>query len=105
MRQQTGIGIMSPYLLKSDVEAWAYCLMPNHVHLILVPADPDGLACPRGAHVRRANPRSCTASKSVRSGIGTAKPPRLASLNQTRPASRKPRVTLSGTRYQTSLTP
>jgi putative transposase len=22
---------------------WAYCLMPNHVHLIVVPADPDGL--------------------------------------------------------------
>lgn len=22
---------------------WGYCLMPNHVHLILVPADPDGL--------------------------------------------------------------
>lgn len=25
------------------VEAWAWCLMPNHVHLILVPADADGL--------------------------------------------------------------
>jgi putative transposase len=24
---------------------WAYCLMPNHVHLILVPADEDGLRC------------------------------------------------------------
>lgn len=22
---------------------WAYCLMPNHVHLVLVPSDPDGL--------------------------------------------------------------
>ena len=22
---------------------WAYCLMPNHVHLIVVPSDPDGL--------------------------------------------------------------
>lgn len=27
----------------SGVEVWAYCLMPNHVHLILVPADEDGL--------------------------------------------------------------
>ena len=22
---------------------WAWCLMPNHVHLVLVPADEDGL--------------------------------------------------------------
>jgi putative transposase len=27
----------------ADVEVWAWCLMPNHVHLILVPADADGL--------------------------------------------------------------
>ena len=29
---------------KAAVECWAYCLMPNHVHLILVPATADGLA-------------------------------------------------------------
>jgi len=30
---------------KAGVEVWAYCLMPNHVHLILTPtrADPDFL--------------------------------------------------------------
>ncbi len=27
----------------ADVEIWAWCLMPNHVHLILVPSDADGL--------------------------------------------------------------
>jgi putative transposase len=27
----------------ATVEIWAWCLMPNHVHLILVPADADGL--------------------------------------------------------------
>ena len=27
----------------ADVEVWAWCLMPNHVHLILVPQDRDGL--------------------------------------------------------------
>jgi len=27
----------------ADVEVWAWCLMPNHVHLILVPRDRDGL--------------------------------------------------------------
>ncbi len=27
----------------AGASVWAYCLMPNHVHLIVVPADPDGL--------------------------------------------------------------
>jgi putative transposase len=30
----------------AGVAVWGYCLMPNHVHLILVPSDEDGL---RGA--------------------------------------------------------
>jgi putative transposase len=29
---------------KASVEVWAYCLMPNHVHLVLTPATPEGLA-------------------------------------------------------------
>jgi REP-associated tyrosine transposase len=29
---------------KASVEVWAYCLMPNHVHLVLTPHTPDGLA-------------------------------------------------------------
>jgi hypothetical protein len=28
----------------SEVDVWAWCLMPNHVHLILVPSDPTGCA-------------------------------------------------------------
>ncbi len=28
---------------KAGSEVWAYCLMPNHVHVIIVPADEDGL--------------------------------------------------------------
>ena len=28
---------------RADVEVWAWCLMPNHVHLVLVPSDTDGL--------------------------------------------------------------
>jgi putative transposase len=27
----------------AGAKVWAYCLMPNHVHLIVVPGDPDGL--------------------------------------------------------------
>jgi putative transposase len=29
---------------KASVAVWAYCLMPNHVHLVLTPRTPDGLA-------------------------------------------------------------
>jgi putative transposase len=29
---------------KASVACWAYCLMPNHMHLILVPSTADGLA-------------------------------------------------------------
>jgi putative transposase len=28
---------------RAGVAVWAYCLMPNHVHLILVPSEADGL--------------------------------------------------------------
>ena len=28
---------------RCGTQVWAYCLMPNHVHLIVVPADQDGL--------------------------------------------------------------
>ena len=37
----------------SAVEVWAWCLMPNHVHLILVPADADGLRRALAATHRR----------------------------------------------------
>jgi len=35
------------------VAVWAYCLMPNHVHLILVPRDEDGLRAALGEAHRR----------------------------------------------------
>jgi putative transposase len=28
---------------RADAQIWAYCLMPNHVHLIVTPASEDGL--------------------------------------------------------------
>ena len=28
---------------RARTAVWAYCLMPNHVHIVLVPADEDGL--------------------------------------------------------------
>jgi len=35
---------MARYTQAALVRVWAYCLMPNHVHFILVPSDYDGLA-------------------------------------------------------------
>ncbi len=41
------------------VEVWAYCLMPNQVHLIAVPKSEDGLRRAIGethrSHIRRVN--------------------------------------------------
>lgn len=38
---------------KAEVEVWAYCLMPNHVHLIATPQEPGALAKAVGAtHLR-----------------------------------------------------
>jgi putative transposase len=38
---------------KAGVAVWAYCFMPNHVHLILVPATENGLALALGETHRR----------------------------------------------------
>lgn len=37
----------------AGVAVWAYCLMPNHVHLILKPRDEDGLRAALGEAHRR----------------------------------------------------
>jgi REP element-mobilizing transposase RayT len=34
--------LMSEFSLKSETEIRAYCLMPNHVHLVMEPAEEDG---------------------------------------------------------------
>ena len=35
--------LLAEECLKADVDVWAYCLMPNHVHLIVVPSSEEGL--------------------------------------------------------------
>ena len=35
--------LLAEHCRAAGVEVWAWCLMPNHVHLILVPSDADGL--------------------------------------------------------------
>jgi len=47
--------LLRHYCRKSRTAVWAWCLMPNHVHLILVPAHEDGLrATLAPAHTRYA---------------------------------------------------
>lgn len=35
--------LLTDHAREAGTEIWAYCLMPNHVHLMLVPGDEDGL--------------------------------------------------------------
>ena len=35
--------LLSEAAKKAGAEIWCYCLMPNHVHIIIVPSDEDGL--------------------------------------------------------------
>jgi putative transposase len=35
--------LMSASCARTGTEVWAYCLMPNYVHLIMVPQHSDGL--------------------------------------------------------------
>jgi len=59
---QAYIHLLKDAARKSNTQVWAYCLMPNHVHLILVPSHKDGLRATLGeAHrqyTRRINARN-----------------------------------------------
>jgi len=41
---QLYLRLLSRYANGYFVDVWAYCLMPNHVHLIVVPHADEGLA-------------------------------------------------------------
>jgi putative transposase len=41
--RQAYLGWLREYAGKHELEILAYCLMPNHVHLVVVPASEDGL--------------------------------------------------------------
>ena len=47
------IGLMAEWCSRLAVAIWAYCLMPNHVHLIAVPSSEDGLRRSIGEAHRR----------------------------------------------------
>lgn len=45
--------LLSEYAGKAGVAVWAWCLMPDHVHLLLVPPEPDALRAALGEAHRR----------------------------------------------------
>ena len=47
------INLMAEWCRKCCVKVWAYCLMPNHVHLIAIPETDDGLRLAIGEAHRR----------------------------------------------------
>lgn len=51
--QEVYCDLLAEQAQKARVEIWAYCLMPNHVHLIAVPADELGLGRAIGETHRR----------------------------------------------------
>lgn len=50
---QAYLDLMSGWCARCGVKVWAYCLMPNHVHLIAVPESEDGLRLAIGEAHRR----------------------------------------------------
>ena len=47
------LDLMSEWCEKYQVDIWAYCLMPNHIHLIAVPQTKEGLNLAIGEAHRR----------------------------------------------------
>ncbi|HZL00318.1 MAG TPA: transposase [Caulobacteraceae bacterium] len=51
--QEIYLDLLAEQMGRARVTVWAYCLMPNHVHLIACPASADGLGTAFGAAHRR----------------------------------------------------
>ncbi len=47
------VDLMAEWCRELEVEIWAYCLMPNHVHLVTVPSSEEGLRRAIGEAHRR----------------------------------------------------
>lgn len=50
---QLYIELMAQFAREAGTAVWAYCLMPNHVHLVMVPGEEDGLRAALGEAHRR----------------------------------------------------
>ena len=58
---QVYLDLMSHWSREHSVDIWGYCLMPNYVHLLAVPSDPDGLC--RASDVEKITSRRRKACK------------------------------------------
>lgn len=47
------VSLLAASSAKAGCEIWAYCLMPDHVHLVMVPGDEDALRAALGEAHRR----------------------------------------------------
>jgi putative transposase len=47
------VELLSQFSQQAGTEIWAWCLMPNHVHLVMVPRHEDGLRAALGEAHRR----------------------------------------------------
>ena len=47
------IELMTQFSREAGTDVWAYCLMPNHVHLVMVPSQEEGLRAALGEAHRR----------------------------------------------------
>ena len=57
------LSLLGEWCGRCDVEVWAYCLMPNHVHLIVMPDSEDALRRALGeAHRRYIRPYRANAA-------------------------------------------
>jgi putative transposase len=51
--QEIYLALLTTQLRRREVACWSYCLMPNHLHLVLTPSDETGLALAVGEAHRR----------------------------------------------------
>lgn len=63
---QAYVSLLGQACRTHDTEVWAWCLMPNHVHLVLAPSSEDGL----GASIAEAH-RRYTRRINFREGSGS----------------------------------
>ena len=71
------VELMADWCRQERVEIWAYCLMPNHVHLIAVPQTEQALRRAVGEAHRRSLRGGSTSAKTGQPTCGSR---RLASL-------------------------
>ena len=66
------VSLLAASSAKAGCEIWAYCLMPDHVHLVMVPGDEDALRAALGEAHRRYTRRINLREGSARADAATS---------------------------------